>query len=278
MPSGLSRRDDPGVTDTEDMAALLHQARRQGRLLDAERAQELSSLEHAYAVQDRLTELRLAEGRCPVGYKLGYTSAVMRRQMGISAPNFGPLLDDMVLRDGALARGFLHPRGEPEIGIVLGRDLSGSGLLLTEVADAVAEVRACLEIVDSIWRGYRFSAEQNTADGSSAAGVVLGPVLAIDPLRCHRLTVELADNGLPLATATSAAAAGHPLQGVAWLAARLTQRGRGLQKGEIILTGGLVAATPVRPGATLAAVFGDGTAVSVHRPGGEADVDQCSDG
>jgi 2-keto-4-pentenoate hydratase len=192
--------------------------------------------------------------------------------MGVSAPNYGPLLDDMVLGDGADATGFLHPRVEPEIGIVLARDLSGAGLLLDEVARAVAEVRACLEVVDSIWLDYRFTAAQNTADGSSAAGVVLGPALAVDPLRCHRIGVELAEDGTPLATATSAAASGHPLHGVAWLAGELAARGRGLHAGELIITGGLTAATPLRPGHALSARFDGATTVRVHRPTGERDA------
>jgi 2-keto-4-pentenoate hydratase len=197
----------------------------------------------------------------------------MRRQMGVSAPNYGPLLDDMVLHDGDPARRFLHPRVEPEIGIVLARDLSGSDLMLHEVADAVGEVRACLEIVDSIWRDYRFTAEQNTADGSSAAGVVFGPLLDAEPMRCHRIGVELLEHDATVATAVSAAAGGHPLHGVAWLAAQLDRRGQRLREGELILTGGLTAATPLRPGATISARFGGSTTVSVRRPATEADAE-----
>lgn len=272
-----TRNDHDGVTDmietaTEPLAELLHRARGDRTLLDAAAEASTLSLDRAYDVQDHLTRLRVAEGRRHVGYKLGYTSAVMRRQMDVAAPNHGPILDDMVLPDPARAAGFLHPRVEPEIGVVLARDLSGAGLLLHEVADAVAEVRACLEIVDSIWQGYRFTAEQNTADGSSAAGVVVGPVLHVDPLRCHRIAVELTEDAAPLATATSAAAAGHPLHGVAWLAAELAGRGRGLRKGELVITGGLTAAVPLRPGRTIAARFGRGTTVTVLRPAGEADA------
>ncbi|WP_158703471.1 2-keto-4-pentenoate hydratase [Pseudonocardia dioxanivorans] len=258
--------------DTARLAHVLHRARAGHALLDATAETAALSLDDAYAVQDRLTALRLDEGRCHVGWKLGYTSAVMRRQMGVSVPNYGPLLDDMVHHDGATAAGFLHPRVEPEIGIVLGRDLSGPGLLITEVADAVAEVRACLEIVDSIWWDYRFSAEQNTADGSSAAGVVLGPALDVDPLRCHRVPVELTEDDVQLATAVSAAASGHPLHGVAWLAAELAARGRHLQAGELVITGGLTAATPLRAGRVLSARFGGRTTVSVRRPAGEPDA------
>ncbi|MEV0073157.1 fumarylacetoacetate hydrolase family protein [Amycolatopsis sp. NPDC050768] len=263
------------MTDTIETLALaqvLHRARTERTLLDAATEVTTLSLDSAYEIQDDLTRLRLAEGRCAIGYKLGYTSAAMRRQMGVTAPNHGPLLDDMVLRDGARATGFLHPRVEPEIGVVLGRDLAGPGLALHEVADAIAEVRVCLEVVDSIWRDYRFTAEQNTADGSSAAGVVLGPVLDVDPLHAHRVTVELHEDNALVATATSAAAAGHPLHGVAWLAAQLAARGSGLKKDELIITGGLTSAVALRAGGTITARFGGTTTVSVRRPAGETDA------
>src|SRR4051812_33605053 len=92
------------------LAVDLHRARSGRTLLDATREAPELSLDEAYTVQDQLTELRLGEGRRHIGWKLGYTSAAMRQQMGVTAPNHGPLLDDMVLRDGADAAGFLHPR------------------------------------------------------------------------------------------------------------------------------------------------------------------------
>ena len=58
----------------------------------------------------------------------------------------------------------------PEIALVLGADLHP------------AAAHAALEVVDSVWRDYRFSLELNTADGSSAAGVALGPPLRLDNL------------------------------------------------------------------------------------------------
>jgi hypothetical protein len=47
------------------------------------------------------------------------------------------------------------------------------------VLDACDAALACLEIVDSVWSGYRFTLEDNTADGSSAAWVVVGPPLPL---------------------------------------------------------------------------------------------------
>jgi 2-keto-4-pentenoate hydratase len=261
-----------GVTGPlDDLAAALHSARGNRTLLDAGREAATLSLTDAYAVQERLTALRLGEGRHRIGWKLGYTSAAMREQMGVHEPNFGPLLDDMVVRDG-IAGGYLHPRVEPEIGIVLAHDLAGTGLGLDEVAGAVAEVRACLEVVDSIWRDYRFTAAQNTADGSSAAGVVIGPALDVAPLACHRVAVELTGDGASLASATAAAAGGHPLHGVAWLVEQLAARGQCLRAGELVITGGLTAAAPLQAGRTLAARFDTTTTVEVRRPAGEADA------
>src|SRR4029079_11591450 len=75
--------------------------------------------------QDQMTALRLADGERPAGWKLGYTAAVMRAQMGIEAPNFGPLTDAMLLGSPAvLPAGALQPRVEPEIGLRLGRALA----------------------------------------------------------------------------------------------------------------------------------------------------------
>jgi 2-keto-4-pentenoate hydratase len=246
-------------------ADLLHRARSKGVLLDC--TAELTGLtpERAYSVQERLTSIRLTEGRSLIGYKLGYTSSVMRRQMNVPAPNYGPLLDDMVLEDGACSDRFCQPRVEPEIGLILGKDLAGGNLMLHEVAGAVAQVRACLEVVDSIWEGYRFSAEQNTADGSSAAGVVIGPQLDLEPLNCHQVPVQLLEQDRTVATATAAAAGGHPLSGLVWLCTQLARRGDGLRAGELVITGGLTPAVPLRRGTTLQAVFGSRTAVRLSR-------------
>ena len=72
----------------------------------------------AYAVQSEVTAMRLARGERVAGWKLGYTSAAMRTQMGVGEPNFGPLTDAMLLPSGAtLPAGALQPRVEPEVGL-----------------------------------------------------------------------------------------------------------------------------------------------------------------
>ena len=163
------------AVDVHAWAAWLDDAHRAGELLDAPSPDALDP-PTAYAVQRALTGLREGRGARRIGWKLGYTSSVMREQMGVDSPNFGPLLDSMVIPPGtAVPPGLVHPRVEPEIGIVIGADGRPAG------------ARAVLEVVDSVWRDYRFTLATNTADGSSAAGVVVGDAiegdLAATPVR-----------------------------------------------------------------------------------------------
>ncbi|MFB7652940.1 MULTISPECIES: hypothetical protein [unclassified Streptomyces] len=54
----------------------------------------------AYAIQQDNVARRLAAGSTVIGHKVGFTSAPMRELPGVSDPDFGHLLDDMVQRDG----------------------------------------------------------------------------------------------------------------------------------------------------------------------------------
>lgn len=256
------------MTSSESPASLavrLRDARRDRRTLEPPAGGLPLTVAQAYAVQDELTALHLAAGRRIAGYKLGFTSLAMRQQMGIDAPNYGPLYQDMIVGSESTVDGYAQPRVEPEVAVVLARDLSGEGLSLREVAAAVGEVRSCLEIVDSVWRDYRFSFEMNTADGSSAAGVVLGPELDVDPAECHRVQVSLDVEGRRVATATGAAAGGHPLHGVAWLCGRLAATNGGLREGQVVITGGLTAAWPLDPGTRIEGTYDGDTTVAVRR-------------
>lgn len=243
------------------LAALLDAAHHARELLDAG-AYPIASLSDAYAVQDALTARRVAGGRRIAGWKLGYTSAAMREQMGIDEPNFGPLFDDMFLPSWADVSGRVtQPRVEPEIAIRFDTDVPGDADRAAVLA-AAGTVYACLEVVDSVWAAYRFTLAHNTADGSSAALVVLGPELA-GGRSLDEVAVELFRNGESLARATGAAASGHPADGVVWLAGQLARQGRVIRAGEVVITGGLTAAPALEPGDVIAAVFDESVRVEV---------------
>jgi 2-keto-4-pentenoate hydratase len=246
-----------GALDHAAAARSLRSARRAGRTLDVPLSRSPGlSLADAYLVQDQVTALRLTDGERLAGWKLGYTSVAMRAQMGIEAPNFGPLTDAMLLGSPAvLPGGALQPRVEPEIGLRLGRRLTGP-CSVSDVLGACDAALACLEVVDSVWSGYRFTLEDNTADGSSAAWVAVGPPLPVSDLAA--LPVELSVDGEVVERGTGAAASGHPALGVVWLAEQLAGRGQALEPGDLVITGGLTSAHPLEPGHSISASFGDG--------------------
>ena len=137
---------------------------------------------------------------------------------------------------------------------------------MSDVLAACSEALACLEVVDSVWSGYRFTLEDNTADGSSAAWVVVGPALPLDDLAS--LPVVLSVDGEVVERGVGAAASGHPAAGVGWLAEQLAARGRALEPADLVITGGLTSARPLEPGHRISASFGHGRcSVEISRPG-----------
>lgn len=196
---------------TGDLAGRIVRAQANRLLLPPPESQGLDAA-GAYGVQRRVTAARLAAGARIAGWKLGYTSAVMREQMGIDKPNLGPLTDAMILDDGAvITSGVTQPRVEPEIAAVLAKDLafgpSGADTDAVRLASAVGSWHAALEIVDSVWQDYRFDWALNTADGSSAAFVVLGEPLAAPELATSSVTLRINDS--VVATGTGGAAMGE---------------------------------------------------------------------
>ena len=221
------------------------------------------SMADAYAIQRCVTAARLARGERIVGWKLGYTSKVMRDQMGIEQSNFGPLTDQMVLDNGALLPGtVVQPKVEPEVALRFARPLVGD-CSIAEVLDATETAFACLEIVDPVWADYRFRIEDNTADGSSAAFICLGapiPIATIDTV-----VVEMRRNGDPVGHGVGADASGHPALGVVWLVAQLAQRGTGIAAGDVVITGGLTQAVDFLQGDVIDATYDGAPAVSIRR-------------
>ncbi len=59
------------------------------------------TLEDSYAIQREWVALKKADGRRVVGHKIGLTSRAMQLASQITEPDYGTLLDDMVIADGA---------------------------------------------------------------------------------------------------------------------------------------------------------------------------------
>ena len=184
------------------------------------------------------------------GWKLGVTSRAKQAQAGIHEPVRGFLARANALDLGEpLAAGeLIQPRAEPEIVFILGRDLSGPAVTEADVLAATAGVATGIEILDSRYRDYRFTMPDVIADNTSAGRFVVGAPVSPDGIDLRLAGVVFEHNGEVAGTAAGAAALGHPAAAVAWLARSLAAAGEGLRAGQVVLSGGLTAAVPVRPG------------------------------
>ncbi len=194
----------------------------------------------AYAVQAHGVALRERAGERVVGGKLGFTSEAMRRAMGVDHPNYGWLTDAMLVAGEEVDLDTLiHPKVEPEIAFVLGRDLSGPEVTAHDVLDATAALAPCLEVVDSRYDGFRFAAADNVADDSSAGKLLLGepvPVGELGGTDLRLLGCVVTVDGALAHTAAGAAAHGNPAEAVAWM---VRACGRPLPAGAVVISGGL---------------------------------------
>lgn len=192
-----------------------------------------------------------------IGYKLGYTSQAMRQQMGVPHPNYGRLTESMSLPLPLVSMAeLIHPRVEPEIALLLENDLSGPGLTLPQVQQAIALAYPALEVVDTRYHDYRFKLPDNIADNSSAARFILGQPVAAHQVDLRLVGVLLWRNGQLIERGVGADALGNPLVAIRWLGNQLGQRGESLPAGCIILTGGLTRASQAVTGDTFLAEFG----------------------
>jgi 2-keto-4-pentenoate hydratase len=237
----------------EELAGDLHRARQDRVPIDtlSTRYPDLDEA-GAYAIAAAGLRMRM---RPVAGYKLGYTSAAMRRQMNIDQPNYGVLTDDMLVEWGTLAfDALIHPLVEPEIAIRLGRDLAGAGHTRESVMRADPVFMPAIEVCDTRYREYKFGAVDNIADNSSAAFFALGPPRPVTPGDDPRaMTMELWLDGTPVDQGIGANAMDDPLLAVAWLADRLHAAGEMLEAGKVVLTGGLTRGHFVQRHQTVAA-------------------------
>ncbi|MER8235842.1 fumarylacetoacetate hydrolase family protein [Streptomyces sp. NPDC094049] len=270
------------MDDARVMAKALFEARATGRPIPPfTDGRPTLDVHDGYAVQHELVAMLTAAGDTVVGYKAGLTSVPMQELFGVSTPDYGPVLGSTVYENGATTPGdaFIAPKVEAEIVFRLGAPLKGPGVTVTEAREAIAEVMAGLEIVDSRIEDWRIRLADTVADLASNGAVVLGPPVALpDDCDVRLIGMAFSRNGDLVATGAGAAALGDPAAVVAWLANVLGEHGVTLEAGQLIMTGALHAAVPMRPGDSFVAEFDRLGTVTLHMGGIDGIGDTCSTG
>lgn len=205
----------------------------------------------AYAIQDVILQRKLARGARVVGLKAGLTSHAKMKQMGVTDPVFGFLVDEYVVSEGATVNvsELIHPKVEPEIAFVLKHALKGPGCHIGAVLAATEFVMPGIEVIDSRYRDFKFDLKSVVADNTSAARFVVGgQAIRPEQVDLRTVGVVLEKNGEPVALGAGAAVLGHPAAAIAMLANHLGRRGQEIPAGSLILSGGVTEAVAVNAG------------------------------
>jgi 2-oxo-3-hexenedioate decarboxylase len=200
----------------------------------------------------------VAQGWQPRGRKIGFTNRTLWERYGVHEPMWGTVYDRTLVlakEDCALVSlaGLVQPRIEPEICFGLKatpRDRTPAGLL-----DAVAWVAHSIEIVQCHHPGWKVKIADCTTDNGLHGRLVVGSpieVMGIGGLVETLPTVEvvLRKGALEIDRGVGANVLGSPLESLGYLVGLLSRQPDAppLVAGEVVTTGVLTDAHPVRPG------------------------------
>jgi 2-keto-4-pentenoate hydratase len=213
----------------------------------------------AYRVQQGIVRRRVAAGEHIVGWKLGLTSKAMQDQLGVSEPDYAPILSGQMVAEGTPIpmSELIQPRVEAEIAFVLRSPLRGPGVTQAQALEAVEGVVAAIEIIDSRIEAWQIALPDTIADMASSARVTVGtrivPVQGF-ALRLIGAVLER-DPGRVVGIGAGAATLGDPVTALAWAANTFGALGITLEPGQIVMTGALHASVPVTAGESYTARF-----------------------
>jgi 2-oxo-hept-3-ene-1,7-dioate hydratase len=216
------------------------------------------TMDDAYAISTEVARRKIAAGARLIGHKVGLTSKAMQRSSQIDEPDYGHLLDSMMIADGARVphENYCLPRVEIELAFIMGKPLKGPATGLADVLRATEYVVPAIEIVDARLQDPR-KIFDTVSDNGAAAGLVLGgrPIRPFD-LDLRWVGGIMYRNSEIEETGVAAGVLGHPALGVAWLANKLASHGVTLEPGHIVLAGSFTRVVFARKGDTLHADFG----------------------
>ena len=210
-----------------------------------------ATIADAYAIQEANTLRWIKEGRVLAGAKIGLTAKAVQRQLGVDQPDFGSLYADMEIPDGEIVASgrLIQPKVEAEVAFVLGETPNPDRMTTADLLGCIAYALPAIEIVDSRIADWDIGIFDTVADNASSGLFVLGtrPV-RLEALDLRLCGMVLQKNGQPASFGAGAACLGNPLHAVRWLAQVMTDLGRPLKAGDIVLSGALGPMVPVSAG------------------------------
>jgi 2-oxo-3-hexenedioate decarboxylase len=220
--------------------------------------------DEGYAIAAEIVALRRARGDVPIGRKIGFTNRNIWAEYGATAPIWAHVYGSTVIvarnAHATLSlRGSVRPRLEPEIAFRLKAPLPAGEQDPGRLLEAIEWFAPSFEIVDCHFADWIFAPADAAADFSFHWRLIVGEPCTVERKDVAKLAralatceVTLCRNGTLADRGVGANALGHPALALAHLADVLSRQPAfaPLAPGEIITTGTLTAAMPIRAGDT----------------------------
>lgn len=197
-------------------------------------------LEEAYAVQDEVTRLRLAEDDSPAGYKIGCTGQGTTAQFGMAGPIRGRVFASELRSCGATLRSedYANLAVEGEMALLMGG--------ATEIIAAFPVI----ELHNYVFRAPRKTLAELVANNGLHAGIVMPDeswlTAAWHVAPAAQFAIRI--NGKEHTAACPWPLAGGARASLDWLRLHLAGYGQAIAPGDIVLAGTPLGLYPVLPG------------------------------
>jgi 2-oxo-3-hexenedioate decarboxylase len=217
------------------------------------------TLEEAYRAAPLLRAAFEARGERITGRKIGFTNRQMWKAFGVASPIWGyatsrttrELADVQVLP----LNEFCEPRIEPEIMFGLGAAPEAS-MNDGDLLNCLEWIAPGYELVQSIFPDWKFSAADTVAANGVHGALLIGRRHSIASRRAEwqselsTFEVELCCDGKPVQRGGGSLVLGSPLNALRHLVELLANDPHNppLRAGEVVSTGTLTLAMPVKPG------------------------------
>jgi 2-keto-4-pentenoate hydratase len=208
--------------------------------------------------------MRQLAGLPQVGWKIGATTAATQALLAVDEPLIGPLFAPHVHQSGAEVKleAAHRPGLESEFLVALAADLPPRARPYErdEAAAAVDFLAPAFEIIGCRFEGGLVGKGVLViADGGANAAIVRGePVREWRRFDLGDRPVRLSLNGDEVASGSSSDLVfGDPVGAIAWLANQPALAGRGLKRGDLVMTGTCTGLTQIQAGDRAEADFGE---------------------
>lgn len=224
--------------NSQEITSLLHESFRNNESFP-QSCLGLLSLEEAYQVQFALADKRIADGEILSGWKVGLTSKAMQEQQGTHEPCLGHLLQTGQIPSPAkfVFEDLIKPGFENELCLKLKSPLSGTGVSFADAAAAIGEVAPALEIIEKR-SDFREDFPLVIAGNAQQKNFVTGDFVPMtDQIDLAQVVATVEVNDKEQETASGDKVLGNPVNSLIWLAAKLSESGRSLKAGDLVMSG-----------------------------------------